>query len=71
MAKKPKKMKPTWTTVFSVEEVEDMDGSVSTEFNSMEEAEAHLKKIVKKPAYGVTAYRIWVSMCIHEEPRKY
>ena len=70
MAKKPKKMK-AMTTVFSVEEVEDMDGSVSTEFNSIDEAEAHLKKIVKKPAYGVTAYRIWVSTCIHEEPRKY
>ena len=53
--------------VFSVEEVEGEDGSVSMEFDTIDEAEAHLRKIRKKPGFGVTAYKIWVSIKVHEE----
>ena len=66
MAKKIKK-KAEIITVFSVEEVEGEDGSVSMEFDSIDEAEKHLRGIRKKPGFGVTAYRIWVSTKIHEE----
>jgi hypothetical protein len=52
--------------VWSVEEVEGEDGSVSTEWKTWTEARNQFKKVLKKPGYGVTAVRIWENILTEE-----
>jgi len=53
--------------VYSVEEVEGEDGSVSTEWKSFTAAKKQMKKVLKKPGFGVTAVRIWENIMLEEE----
>jgi len=53
--------------IFSVEEVEGKDGSVSTEWKTLAQAKKQMKKVLKKPGYGVTAVRIWENVLLDEE----
>jgi len=53
--------------VYSVEEVEGKDGSVSTEWKTLAQAEKQMKKVIMSPGYGVSAVRIWRSELLDEE----
>jgi len=53
--------------VYSVEEVEGADGSVSTEWDTFALAQKQMKKVLKKPGFGVTAVRIWENILLEEE----
>lgn len=53
--------------VFSVEEVEGEDGSVSTEWDTLTKAKKQFKKVLKRPGFGVTAVRIWENIMLEEE----
>jgi hypothetical protein len=57
-------------TVYSVEEVEGKDGSVSTEWKTPGAAERHAKKVLAKPGYGVTSVRVWRSELLYEDKVK-
>ena len=52
--------------VYSVEEVEGPDGSVSTEFETLEEAKKHYKKLFRKPTSFMTDLRIWMCVVLEE-----
>ena len=56
--------------VYSVEEVEGPDGSVSTEWKTPAQAKKQMKRVLSMPGYGVTAVRIWKSIMLQEEKIK-
>lgn len=57
-------------TIYSVEEVEGRDGSVSTEWKDYAKARKRMAEVLAKPGYGVTRVRIWRSDLCDEEKVK-
>ena len=51
--------------MYSVEEVEGKDGSVSTEFETLEEAQDHFSKLENNPPKFTTGLRLWVNIMIN------
>ena len=56
--------------VYSVEEVEGKDGSVSTEWKTPAAADRRAKEVLAKPGYGVTAVRVWRNELLYEDKVK-
>jgi len=56
--------------VWSVEEVEGRDGSVSTEHKTLRAAQARVREVAAKPGFGVTAIRLWHNVCLGEQKVK-